>query len=293
MRKVTAISSAVVSAIFLLCISACTTATSTSAPASGPNTSSGTGTPSAKTSAVVFVHPGELTVCTNPPYAPFETLKGTQIGGLDMDIMKKVANSLGVTLKPINTPFEQIESGAALNAGNCDVLASGMTINATRATKFNFSAPYYTDQAGVLTKDSSITNVATLKNKKIVVQRATITEDWVKNKGLTYVETTDLGTQIQTVKSGQADAAITDVAVLAPYATGNYHIAFTITMGGQYGFGVNKTNTGLLTTINNTLHTMTSDGTMTALYKKYSIPTSSLVTYDTTGKPTTPNTPTG
>ena len=286
MKKATTISLIAVSALFLLSVSACGSSSNSNATSSGSgNNSSAGSSSSAAASAVKLIHPGKLTICTNPPFAPFETLQGTKFTGLDIDVMDNVAKALGVTVAPINTPFEQIESGVALTANNCDILASALSITTSRASKYNFSYPYFNNVLGVLTKEPSITDVASLKGKKIVVQRVTTGANWVKAKGLPYVETPDLGTQIQGLKSGQTDVAINDDIVLEPYATDGYRIAFIIPDNGQYGYGVSKSNPALLQVVNTTLRTMTSDGTMASLYKKYSIPADSLVAYDTSGNP--------
>ena len=74
-----------------------------------------------------LINEGALTVCTNPPYEPFEYEEDGEIVGLDMDIVAEVADDLGVDLEVKVTPFEGIQSGADVSSNNCDLVASGIT----------------------------------------------------------------------------------------------------------------------------------------------------------------------
>src|SRR5665647_3811353 len=92
---------------------------------------------------VSLITEGTLTVCTNPPYEPFEYEDGDEIVGLDIDIVAEVAADLDAELAIKVTPFEDIQSGEDLNSGNCDLVASGISINDEREGKMDFSEPYF------------------------------------------------------------------------------------------------------------------------------------------------------
>ena len=130
----------------------------TPAPDRGPG---GRGRPSAhrlqlhrerhrRRSGVSLITEGTLTVCTNPPYEPFEFEQDGKVVGLDMDIVNEVAKDLGVELAIKVTPFEGIQSGEDLNSSNCDIVASGITINDVRESKMDFSEPYFDADQGLL-----------------------------------------------------------------------------------------------------------------------------------------------
>jgi ABC-type amino acid transport substrate-binding protein len=105
---------------------------------------------------VKLVKDGTLTVCTNPPYEPFEIEDNGTITGFDLALVGEVAKNLGgLTVEPVATPFETIESGAALETNTCDLLASGITITDVRKAKFDFSSPYFELSLGVRVKDES------------------------------------------------------------------------------------------------------------------------------------------
>jgi ABC-type amino acid transport substrate-binding protein len=161
-------------------------ASSSSPAASNAATGGGSAASTAATGAVALVDAGKLTVCTNPPYEPFEFNDASgNVVGLDIDIVGEVAKDLGVELATKVTPFEGIQSGADLNTGNCDVVASGITITADRKAKIDFSDPYFNADQGLLVpEDSDLKDAASLKGKNVGVQQATTGETWAKDNGL-------------------------------------------------------------------------------------------------------------
>jgi polar amino acid transport system substrate-binding protein len=195
---------------------------------------------------------------------------GTTVG-FDMDIAALVAAELDQDLEvePIATPFETIESGAALEVGQCDILASGITITPERTSKFDFSVPYFDVNLGVLTADSSITEEASLADKTVSVQIATTGQKWASDHGLASREFKDLGLQFQALEQGDVDAALGDTAVLAPFVKDDYKIAFEIPSGDQFGIGVAKGNEVLLAAVDAAIAKAKSDGTYAELYTKW------------------------
>ena len=85
----------------------------------------------------------KIIVNTNAYFAPFEYYDGTEIVGVDVDIMNKVGEKLGKEVQFDNTEFaviiDNVEKGEV-----CDCGAAGITITEARAEKVDFSIPYYT-----------------------------------------------------------------------------------------------------------------------------------------------------
>ncbi len=217
---------------------------------------------------VQLIEDGKLTVCTNPPYEPFEYEKDGEVVGLDMDIVNEVAKDLGVELATKITPFEGIQSGADLDSGNCDIVASGITITPEREGKMDFSDPYFdADQGLLVPAGSTLAAVEDLVGKTVGVQTATTGLTFATDNGLESVEFEDLGLQIEALRGGSVDAIINDIAVLGPYAGDEFEVATTFPTGEQYGFGVKSGNSGLLAAVNATLERITSDGTYDTIYE--------------------------
>lgn len=219
---------------------------------------------------LALVNAGTLTVCTNPPYEPFEYEEDGEIVGLDMALTGEIATDLGVELRPLNTGFDAIESGAALNAKQCDIAASAITITDERKNNVDFSDAYFDADQGVLVASgTSVADESELEGLKIGVQQATTGATWVEDQGLEGVQYEDLGLQIQALRNGQVDVVVNDVTVLEPYASGDLSVAFVVPTGEQYGFAIRKGNTALVDAANATLARITEDGTYDELVAEY------------------------
>src|SRR5665648_968578 len=188
---------------------------------------------------ISLITDGTLTVCTNPPYEPFEFEKDGEVVGLDMDIVNEVAKDLDVELAIKITPFDGIQSGGDLNTGSCDIVASGITITPEREGKMDFSEPYFdADQGLLVPAGSGLASVEDLEGLTVGVQQATTGADWAAEQGLDTLEFEDLGLQIEALRSGQVDAVINDIVVLGPFAGDEFEVGTTFPTGAQYGIGV-------------------------------------------------------
>lgn len=211
-----------------------------------------------------------LTLCTNPPYEPFEYEQGGEVVGLDIAIVDEVATDLDQELEIVVTAFDGIQSGADLDSNKCDIVASAITITEERQAKIDFSDPYFdADQALLVPAGSGLDSVEALDGLTVGVQQATTGEGWAADKGLDVVQFEDLGLQVQALKSGQVDAIINDIPVLAPFVDDELEIGTVFPTGEQYGLGVKKGNTELLDAVNATLQRIREDGTYDALYTEH------------------------
>ena len=90
----------------------------------------------------------QLVVATNAAFAPFEFKVGNAFAGIDMEIAKLIADTLGMELVIMDMEFDAIT--ASLGNNGVDIGIAGMTINASRKAVVNFSEPYYTDAYQVI-----------------------------------------------------------------------------------------------------------------------------------------------
>ena len=85
----------------------------------------------------------DYVVDTNAFFAPFEYYDGPEIAGVDVDILNRVSEKMGKTIKIKNVDFsviiDNVASGKVADAG-----AAGITITDARKEKVDFSIPYYT-----------------------------------------------------------------------------------------------------------------------------------------------------
>lgn len=92
---------------------------------------------------------GELVVGTSGAQPPMTaTTKKGEIIGLDADISRAMADAMGVKVKFVAMPFAKLLP--ALEAGQVDMILSGMTITPKRNQKAAFVGPYYVSGKGIL-----------------------------------------------------------------------------------------------------------------------------------------------
>jgi polar amino acid transport system substrate-binding protein len=230
-----------------------------------------------------LIKEGTLTVCTHLPYEPFQYKESGKIVGFDVDLMDLVAEELDVEQEIVNTPFETIETGQAMNTGKCDIAAAGMTITEARAEVMDFSDPYFDATQALLVKEGSdADSLEALSGKTLGVQIGTTGEQYAEENAPDDVELKvfeDLALLTTAVKSGNIDAAINDNSVLYDYVDQNpdTEVSVEFDTGEQYGVAVAKDkNDALLETVDEVFARAKEDGTYDKLYEKYfpSAPTS-------------------
>ena len=97
-----------------------------------------------------------IIVMTNAYFAPFEYYDGTEIVGVDVDIMNLVGEKLGKKVEFENTTFSVIIDNVA-EGKVCDVGAAGITVTDARKEKVDFSDTYFTSVQYVIYKDGTMT----------------------------------------------------------------------------------------------------------------------------------------
>ena len=229
----------------------------------------------AKSGGIKLVKAGELTTCTHLPFPPFQSIQNGEVVGFDVDLIDLVAKDLGLKQKIVDTPFENIKTGAALNAGQCDVAAAGMTITDERKKNLDFSVPYFdATQALLAKKGSGITSLDSAKGKKVGSQASTTGEDYVKSHGIDPVSFETSDAELNGLRSGQVEVIVQDLPVVNDWlkdpANSNFEIVDNLDTGEQYGFAVKKdSNDELLAKIDAAINKAKSDGTYDSLYTKW------------------------
>ena len=96
-------------------------------------------------------------------FAPFEYKKGNQFAGIDMEIMKALADKLGLELVIEDMDFDAVVTSVGKN--NIDIAASGLTIKESRKQAVNFSDSYFSEAFQVLIVPTSNTEFDSCKTK--------------------------------------------------------------------------------------------------------------------------------
>jgi polar amino acid transport system substrate-binding protein len=104
----------------------------------------------------------ELVVGTAADMPPLNmTLKDGKIVGMEMDIATIMANSIGVTLNLKPMRFNDLLP--ALEAGQVDLILSGMTMTPQRNTQVAFVGPYFGSGKSVLIKQENVASLQSIE----------------------------------------------------------------------------------------------------------------------------------
>lgn len=82
----------------------------------------------------------QLVIATNAAFAPYEFVVGNEYAGIDIEIVKLIADELDMEIVIKDMAFESVVTSIGKNG--IDMAASGLTISPARAKIVNFSNPY-------------------------------------------------------------------------------------------------------------------------------------------------------
>lgn len=226
-------------------------------------------------SGLDLVKSGTLTVCSDVPYPPFEDFdKSADSGfkGFDVDIVSEIADGLDLKLQIKDSSFDALQSGQALNAGQCDLAASAMTITEDRKKSIDFSEGYYdSEQSLLVPTGSAIKSIADLAGKKVGVQQGTTGKSYAQENAkdarlITFPSDAEM---YAAIKANQVEALLQDLPVNLDHTQdGTYTVVETYSTDEQYGLAMKKGST-LVAKVNEQLKQMRDDGDYEEIYNKY------------------------
>lgn len=240
---------------------------------------------SKKTGLDAIKDAGVLRVYTEAGFAPYEfTYTGGEIVGVDIEIMKAVADKIGVKLEVQDTNFDAIIG--AVQSGKVDCGAAGITITPERQESVDFSIPYtQTEQYVIVAADNTTINyVEDLAGKNIGVQNGTtsdiLVEGLIASGKLAGADLTSYNTPAVAAASiGKIDAVVTDklTAEIIYNNNNGYKVFPLVNSDGtsvaeveKYGICVAKGNDELLAVINEVLQELVDSGKISQWEQEYS-----------------------
>lgn len=212
------------------------------------------------------IEDGVLQVCSDVPYPPFEYYDAEgNVVGFDIDIAAAVADALDLDLEIIESSFDGIQSGVAMNAEQCDIAITGMTITEERAGNMLFSEPYLDDNLGLLaSEESGIEGLGDLDGVDVGVQNATTGADYAHEEGYDVIEFEDSGLLLQGLDAGQVDAIIGNISIIG-YQTGeddSFVFVEEIDTGEQLGIAAQLENEELIAAVDEILAELQASGAL-------------------------------
>lgn len=221
----------------------------------------------------VFKHGFDLDY---PPYSYIDDNGDTN--GFDVEMAKAVCEYYGWEYQAV--PFNWDAKDLELNAGSCDCIWSGFTING-REDDYLWSIPYSDNtQMIMVKKGSGIETLADLAGKIVGVQTSTSAYDLLNDeegqaelcktfKSLEVYETYTIA--FNDLKAGAVDALAIDVTSGNFLMSGETDYIFLDEVLGseQYGIGFRKEDTDLCNKVNEALMALVEDGTYDKIGQKY------------------------
>jgi polar amino acid transport system substrate-binding protein len=208
-------------------------------------------------------------VGTEAQFPPFEIVDSQgNVVGFDVDLLNAIAEDQGFKVEYMDQDFAGLIP--ALQTGNIDIIASGMTITEEREKEVDFSEPYITAGLAIaVTADNEdIKSVDDLKGKTVAVQTGStgfMKAEELKEEGV-IAEIKDfphVNEAIEEMKMGGADAMINDLPVTNAFIAaqpGVIKIVGEPLTSESYGFAVRSGNTEILNKINTGLENVKASG---------------------------------
>lgn len=224
-----------------------------------------------------LVTAGTLTVCTDSPYPPMEFEQDGEFTGFDIELMRAIATELeldGVTV--INSGWDPIVSGLALEAGDCDIAAASITITAEREESIDFTDGYFTADQSLLVSDASgLGSLTDFSGKNLGVQTETTGAFYANDnapEGTTIIAYDNPGDLMTALAAGNVDGVLQDIVPNADYALNNAGVtlAETYPTAETYGFAIKEEGAeDLLAAVNAALKTLRDDGTYQSVWNDW------------------------
>jgi len=221
---------------------------------------------------------GELRVCFDAGYIPFEMkAKNGKYIGFDVDLGKLMAKQMGVKYVPVNTAWDGIIP--ALLTDKCNIITAGMTINAERNMRVNFSNPYIVVGQSILLNPKLKGKISSYKDLNspdyvVVSKLGTSGEQSVKkliNKAKYNAFETETDAAMEIV-NGKADAIVYDMPFISIYGAQNKEKIASILEPFTYeplGWAIKQGDPDMLNFLNNFLRQIKGDGSYDKIYNKW------------------------
>lgn len=216
---------------------------------------------------------GEVSFAMSGGYPPFNFYNDqNELVGFDVDVAREVAKRLDVNFKPVTTEWSGIIEG--LRSGAYDGILGSMAVTEKRLEVVNFSTPYYYSGAQVVVKKGApYTAPDQLKGKAIGVVTGTTYANDAEKLGAGDVKLYKDDTHTLTeLNNGVVDGVITDRVVgVNAMNSGKFDIALLgmPLRGEDIAVALRKGDDTLLAEVDKILTAMHTDGTLSALSRKW------------------------
>ena len=219
---------------------------------------------------------GYITVGTEGTWSPY-TFHDDQdeLVGFDVEVAKYIANYMGVEVRFTETAWSSIF--AALDAGQIDIVANGVSYTEERAEKYDFSTPYNYTQYAVMTlaDNDSVNSLADVAGKVSSNDPTSTIGQFAEANGVVFDEVKEAAQAISEVRNGRAEVTFSTTVGFADYFRQHpdeeslFKVIVVSDPEPNAYIPVLKGNEDLVKVINEALEAARVDGTLSDLALRY------------------------
>lgn len=217
---------------------------------------------------------GKLVIGTEGTYPPFtfHDDKG-ELTGFDVEIAREIAKRLGVEPVFLETQWDAIFAG--LDSKRFDMIANQVGIREDRIEKYDFSEPYITSAAVLITNVSNkeVTKFEDIKGVKSAQSLTSNYAETARSYGAEIVGVEGFNQAIELINSKRVDVTINDKLSFLDFKKNKpdapVQIVATADDAAQSGLMFRKGNETLVNEVNKALKEMIEDGTYLKISEKW------------------------
>ena len=212
----------------------------------------------------------ELVMATDATFPPYEYFRGEEIVGIDVEIVRELAQRNGMRLRVENMKFESVI--AAVQGGKVDLAAAGITVSPDREEQVNFTRAYArAKQVIIVPQGSPVSSAEQMKGLRIGVQHGTTGDQYV-TKNIGEPERFANGAlAVAALVAGKVDVVVMDGEPAERHVARNAGLSILPQplTAEEYAIAVSKKRPELLATLNRTLAELEADGTLARIAAAY------------------------
>ena len=217
---------------------------------------------------------GKLIVGTEGTYPPYTFHdESGKLTGFDVEIAQEVAKRLGVEAEFKETQWDAMFAG--LDAKRFDMVANQVGIKPERQEKYDFSHPYITSKAVLITNvnNDSVKSFEDIKGLKAAQTLTSNYGELAKSYEAEIVGIEGFNQAIELINSNRADVTINDNLTFLDYKKKQPNAPVKIVAqreeASQSGLMFRKGNEPLVEEVNKALNEMIDDGTYLKISEKW------------------------
>jgi polar amino acid transport system substrate-binding protein len=230
-----------------------------------------------------LTEPGVLKVGSCLDYPPFESVKGGNETGFDVELTEAIATKLGLQVEWVRANFDTIFTAVAGQNHQFDMVAAAVTATGPtgkeRAQVVDFSSFYYSSRQSLavnVDKTPDITSTDQLgQGDTVGVQKGTTGKVWAEEnlvpQGVELKTYTTAPDAFRDLQAGTVAGVINDEPSSAEIVKEfpGTEVVQPIDTNEKYAFAFAKYTPKLVTAVDEALQEVIDDGTYATIFEKY------------------------